>query len=117
MSLQLEKIEFLYGGRSYELVCNMAALDELEAAHGSMKNAMESTPNHLAAELSLIMLNRARKKRGEQPVTQEQLSEEYSYAMLRELDIFGMFLRALSPNIGREEKSAADGETGEPEGN
>ena len=104
MSLQLEKREFAFQGESYELVCNMAALEDLEGAYdGSMKAAMEDTADHVTAKLMLCMLNRARKKRGQEPVSREEFAEEVNYAMLRELDVFGMFVRALSPTAPKPE--------------
>lgn len=98
MSLQLEQKTVEYGGTKYELCCNMAALEELEQAYGgSMKAVFDDDVNHVSARLFRIMLNRARVKAGDEPVEAAEIAEIYSYAMLRELDIFGMLLRAMSP--------------------
>ena len=106
MNLQLEKRPFRFWGEDYELVCNMAALEDLENCYGgSMKDAMADTVEHVSAKLALCMLNRARKKRGEEPVSEEAFAEELSYAMLQEADIFGMFLRAMSAKVPRPENS------------
>lgn len=99
MSLQLERKAVDFHGERYELVCNMAALEALEDAHGgSMKAVFEDTVDHISAELFLTMLNAARADRGEEAVEKGQIAREYNYAMLREMDIFGMFLRAMSPD-------------------
>lgn len=98
MSLQLEKKNVEYGGAKYALCCNMAALEELEQSYGgSMKAVFDDDVNHVSARLFRIMLNRARVKAGDEPVETAEIAEIYSYAMLRELDIFGMLLRAMSP--------------------
>lgn len=115
MSLQLEKVNFSFGGVTYELVCNMAAIEELEADYGgSIKTAFSDTGEHLGAKLTLIMLNRARKKRGEAPVLYADFAEETTYAMFKEIDAVGMLLRALSPSAPR--PAGAD-ENGEDPGN
>ena len=98
MSLQLERKPVDFHGQRYELTCNMAALEALEEEHGgSMTAVFEDSVDHVNAALFRIMLNDARAERGEEPVDRRQIAREYSYAMLRELDIFGMFLRAMSP--------------------
>lgn len=102
MSLQLEHKTVDYNGAPYVLTCNMAALDELQELHGGDMNAVfESPVQPVTAEFFLIMLNRARKKRGEEPVSRADMAEEYSYAMLEDLDIFGMFIRALSSTAAK----------------
>lgn len=102
MSLQLEKKTVDFGGESYELVCNMEALELLEDEYGgSMKAVMEDRVEHVSAALFRIMLNCARADRGEEPVEKRQISRLYSPAMLQELDIFGMFLRAMSVDAAR----------------
>ena len=83
MSLQLEKKTIEYGGAKYALCCKKAVFDD--------------DVNHVSARLFRIMLNRARVKAGDEPVEAAEIAETYSYAMLRELDIFGMLLRAMSP--------------------
>lgn len=108
MSLQLERRSVDFGGARYEICCNMAALDELQDRHGgSMDDVFKSPAQTITAELMLIMLNRARRKLGEEPVTREDLGEEYSYAMMEDLDIFGMFIRSMSAGAAR--KKTAEG--------
>ena len=97
MTLQLERRPFEWNGRSYDLVCNMAALDELQERHGgSMRAVLEAEATPVATELFEIMFARARRKAGEEPVPHEVLAEEMTYAMIEDLDIFGMFMRSLS---------------------
>lgn len=102
MSLQLERKSVEFDGESYELVCNMEALDLLEDEYGgSMKAVMEDRVEHVSAALYRIMLNCARADRGEEPVEKRKISRLYSPAMLQELDVFGMFLRAMSVDAAR----------------
>lgn len=95
--LQLEKLPIEYHGQTYELVCNMEALELLEEEYGGMKTVMNDSIDHVSAALFRIMLNCARADRGEEPVDKRSIARAYSYAMLREMDIFGLFLRAMSP--------------------
>lgn len=102
MSLQLERKTVEFDGESYELVCNMEALELLEDEYGgSMKAVMEDRVEHVSAALFRIMLNCARADRGEEPVEKRQISRLYSPAMLQEMDVFGMFLRAMSVDAAR----------------
>lgn len=111
MSLQLEKKVVDFDGRPYVLTCNMAALDALQARHGdSLENVFKMPPKVISRELFAIMLNRTRKRCGEEPVDDEQIAEEYSYAMLDELDIVGMFLRSMDASVAKKAQSA-EGET------
>ena len=102
MSLQLEKKTVEFDGESYELVCNMEALELLEDEYGgSMKAVMEDRVEHVSAALYRIMLNCARADRGEEAVEKRKISRLYSPAMLQEMDVFGMFLRAMSVDAAR----------------
>lgn len=102
MSLQLEKKAVEFDGKRYELVCNMEALELLEDEYGgSMKAVMEDRVEHVSAALYRIMLNCARADRGEEPVEKRQISRLYSPAMLQEMDIFGLFLRAMSVDAAK----------------
>ena len=102
MSLQLERKAVEFDGESYELTCNMEALELLEDEYGgSMKAVMEDRVEHVSAALYRIMLNLARADRGEEPVEKRQISRAYSPAMLQEMDIFGLFLRAMSVDAAK----------------
>lgn len=102
MSLQLEKKTVEFDGKIYELTCNMEALELLEDEYGgSMKAVMEDRVEHVSAALYRIMLNLARADRGEEAVEKRKISRLYSPAMLQELDVFGMFLRAMSVDAAR----------------
>lgn len=110
MSLQLEIKAVEYRGARYELRCNMKVLDRLQDAHGgSMKAVFDSPIHDVSAELFLLMLNQERARRGEEPVTRDELAEDYNYAMIEDLDVFGMFLRAMDAKTARR-KDAEDGE-------
>lgn len=107
LKLETKAVEF--DGEYYEICCNMAALEKLEELHGgSMKAVFECDANHINAELLLIMLNQARADKGKEPITKAHFARRYNYAMLREMDIFGMFMRAMSPEATN--KDAGDKE-------
>ena len=107
MSLQLEKKTVDFDGRPYVLTCNMAALDALQALHGdSMEQIFKTPAKFVSRELFVIMLNRARALCGEEPVPDEQIAEEYTYAMLDEMDIFGMFLRSMDASVAKKAQDA-----------
>lgn len=100
--LQLEKLFFVVGGESVELVCNMAALEQLQELHGSMEDVFKTNSHQIAVELFEIMVNRARKKRGLEPLTHEAIMEEISPAMLEDAGILDMFFRAMDAGKARE---------------
>lgn len=111
MSLQLEKKAVEFDGKRYELVCNMEALELLEDEYGgSMKAVMEDRVEHVSAALYRIMLNCARADRGEDPVERRQISRAYSPAMLQEMDIFGLFLRAMSVDAAKKAQNQEEPE-------
>lgn len=97
MSLQLEKRPVEFRGKRYELTFNNEALDALETEYGGMKAVMEDSVDHISAAFFRILLNCARADLGEDPLEKRDVARETSYAMFRELDIFGGLLRALSP--------------------
>ncbi len=102
MSLQLEKKTVEFDGESYELVCNMEALEALEGEYGgTMKAVMADSVEHVSAALFRVMLNLARADRGEEAVEKRRISRLYSPAMLQEMDVFGMFLRAMNADAAR----------------
>lgn len=109
MSLQLEKRTVEFRGKQYDLTFNNEALDALETEYGGMKAAMEDSVDHVSAAFLRILLNCARADLGEEPLDKRDVAREYSYAMIRELDIFGGFLRAMSPEAAY--KAQREGET------
>lgn len=107
--LQLEKKQIEYGGQSYEVCCNMKVLEALQDKYGSMKAVFEADVNTVSTDLFLIMLSRVRAKRGEEPVTLDDIAEEYNPAMIEETDVFGMFLRAMSAKAAHRQQDQAAG--------
>ena len=97
MSLQLETKEIEYDGEVYTLKANMEALEAIQEEFGSMSAVYNSIPGVIADGFFRAMLNAARAERGEPPVDKKKIHREYSYAMLHELDIVGMFNRAVIP--------------------
>ena len=109
MSLQLEHRLITYDGEDYDLVCNMAALDDLQEAYGDMDAVAADTTDRVAAQLLLSMLNRAAKKKGSaRRFTLDELKENLSYGQLRAWDIFGMMVRSLAT---QPTEPGAEGET------
>lgn len=97
MSLQLETRDVIVGGVKYTLKANMEALEALQDEFGSMGAVYEKTPGEMADGFFRAMLNCARKKNGEEPISKEIIHEDYSYAMLHEMDMVGMLNRAMFP--------------------
>ena len=106
--LKLEKLPVEYHGEQYELCCNMEALEAFQDEYGGdLNEAMEDTEIHAAGKIFRIMLNLARAERGEEAVTAQQILREYSWAMLRELDVVGMLRRSISPTLAYQHAAAA----------
>ena len=110
--LQLEKKTIEFRGETYEVCCNMRVLEKLQDKYGDMKTVFASEINKVAADLFVIMISRAREKRGEEPITLDDIAEDYNPAMIQDTDVFGMFLRAMSADTARQ-KLAADAEAKE----
>lgn len=112
--LKLEKLPLEYHGEQYELCCNMEALEAFQDEYGGdLNEAMEDTEIHAAVKIFRIMLNLARAERGEEAVSAQQLSREYSWAMLRELDVAGMLRRAISPTLAYQHAAAREAASGD----
>lgn len=110
--LQLEKKKIEFWGREYEVCCNMRVLEDLQTKYGDMKTVFGSEINKVSADLFVIMLNRARAKCCEDPITLDDIAEDYNPAMIQDTDVFGMFLRAMDADTARR-KLATDAEAKE----
>ena len=104
--IRLEEKPFEVEGKRYLLRCNMAVLETVEDQHGDIEELMK-----LSIRQSSLELNDYAEEQGwEERWTPKQLKRKISYAMLMELNIVGMLVRALSPS--QPEKNA---EAGSPE--
>ncbi len=110
--LQLERKKIEYQGKEYEVCCNMRVLEDLQTKYGDMKSVFGSEINKVSADLFVIMLSWARAKCGEEPITLDDIAEDYNPAMIQDTDVFGMFLRAMSADTARR-KLEADAEAKE----
>lgn len=109
--IRLEEKPFEVEGKRYLLRCNMAVLETVEDQHGDIEELMKLSIRQSSLELLAAMLNDYAEEQGwEERWTPKQLKRKISYAMLMELNIVGMLVRALSPS--QPEKNA---EAGSPE--
>lgn len=101
--LQLEKLPIEYHGQTYELVCNMEALEALQDEYGGDLNAVsQDTDIRVGFNLFRILLNLARAEKGEDAVTEKQIKKEYNWAMLKDMDILGLLTRSTNLKAARE---------------
>lgn len=106
--LKLEKLPIEYHGQTYELACNMEALEALQDEYDGDLNAINQDRDiRVGFNLFRILLNLARAEKGEEAVTEKQIKKEYNWAMLRDMDILGMLTRSTNPDAAHE-KIAAD---------
>lgn len=114
-SIRLETKRLELDGRIFEISCNMAVLDALQTAHGSIDAAMDRPPFQAAALLLAAMLNDYAEDQGwDVRYTPKQVARKLPLTALNELDVLGMFNRACSIE---EEAPAADAPAGAGEGN
>lgn len=110
-SLRLEEKRFDLDGRTYTLRCNMAVLDTIQEAHGGdFGNVMKLPAMAAMAEILAAMLNDSAEDHGwETDWTARKVKKRVSYAVLLDLDILGMFARAVIPaNADTSEVPAAE---------
>ena len=114
--LQLEKKPFVLDGKTYEISCNMAVLEEVEDENGGDFEAVMKLPLRRAAIVFLAaMLNDCAIRRNwHERWTPDELKRRVSLAMLTEADIIGMVTRSLTP---QRETQEAVSESNEAEGN
>lgn len=113
MSLQLETREIEYEGKRYTLKANMKALEALQDDNGSIGEVYKLIPGEVAERFFRAMLNCARTKLGEPPVDADVIREDYSYAMLHELDIVGMLNRAMFAKPAAAQTQPGDAQAGD----
>ena len=108
-SIRLEKKTLEFDGRVWEICCNMAVLDALQEAHGGDFSEVMNLPVMKApAEILAAMLNDYAEDMGwEIRYTAKHVAKLVPFSALRELDILGMFSRAVIP-LGSEPEAAED---------
>ena len=102
MSLRLEEKRIEVDGKTYVLRCNMAVLDALETAYGSFQAVMELPVREGQAAILAAMLNDYAEDMGwEQSWTAKKIKKRFPYSVLLDLDIMGLFTRAVVPESQR----------------
>ena len=116
MTIQLEEKSIEIGGKKYVLHVNMSVLDRLQEAHGGdINQLMQTSVNEAMAETMAAMLNDWSEDQGwEENWTVRKVKKYFSVAMMRDLDVIGMFFRAMSP-VKKEDGKTAKAEKTEPE--
>lgn len=98
MSLRLEEKRVDVGGKTYVIRCNMAVLDAVETAYGSFQAVMELPVREGQAAILAAMLNDYAEDMGwEQDWTVRRVKKNFPYSALLDLDIMGLFSRAVVP--------------------
>ena len=118
--LKMEEVPFEMNGKTYILRCNMAVLDALEASYGSFQAVMDLPVREGQAAILAAMLNDYAEDMGwDQTWTARKIKKIFPYAGLLELDIMGLFSRAVVPESQRNVQEAPTEKTapGEDAGN
>lgn len=103
-SFRLEEKRVEIDGKTYTLRCNMAVIDALQQAHnGNFGEVLELPMLKGMVEILAAMLNDSAEDEGwEADWTPRKVEKRFSYAELQNLDIMGMFTRAVIPPEAKE---------------
>ena len=118
MTIKLEEKNIELGGKKYVLHVNMSVLDRLqEECGGEINLLMQKSMNDGMVVIMAAMLNDWCEDMGwEQDWTPRKVKKFFTVAMLRELDVLGMFVRGMTPPGTVSAKAeAAKTENTEPE--
>ena len=110
MKLKLEEKKLDLDGRIYTLHVNMSVLEKVQEAHGGdFHELMNLSPSVLEAEVLAAMLNDWAEDQGwDDQWTARMIQKRFSMAMIHDLDVWGMFIRSVTPaNKGSAEKPGA----------
>lgn len=113
--LRLEEKPFELDGRTYQLRCNMATLDALEEAHdGDFAEVINMPARKGVLEILAAMLNEYADDQGwPERWTPAALKRRFSYQYLLDLDVLGIFYRAVVPQKDQGTPAPAENETNE----
>ena len=113
ITLRLEEKPIQIGDRTYVLHMNMSVLERIqEACGGQIKDLMQKSVYDGNAVTVAAMLNDYAEDQGwEQDWTDRKVKKLFTPAMMRMLDVTGMFFRAMTPET---EKGAAKTATDSP---
>ena len=109
-SIRLEEKQIELDGRSWTLRVNMAVLDRLQENNGGDIGALlQKSVNEGLAEILAAMLNDWAEDQGwPEDWTTRKVKKNFSLRMLNELDILGMFRRAMAPAGAEKEPSPGE---------
>ena len=98
-SIRLEEKQIELDGRSWTLRVNMAVLERLQEGNGGDIGALMLKPPHEGlAEILAAMLNDWAEDQGwPEDWTARKVKKHFSLRLLNELDVLGMFRRAMTP--------------------
>lgn len=109
--IRLEERPFELDGRRYILRCNMAVLERIEDAHEDLEEFFKLQLKTAEVEILAAALNDYAEEQGwDEEWTPSKLKRKVSYAMVRELDLMGMFFRAITPEAAAAAQTAAKAE-------
>lgn len=110
ITLRLEEKPIQIGDRTYVLHMNMSVLERIqEACGGEIKGLMHKNMYDGNAITVAAMLNDYAEDQGwEQDWTDRKVKKLFNPAMMKMLDVTGMFFRAMSPEK-KENAAPADG--------
>ena len=116
MTIKLEEKTIELCGNTYVLHANMSVLDRVQEQHdGDIAKLMSTPVNQAMAEILSAMLNDWAEDQGwEEEWTVRKVKKYFSAAMLRDLDVIGMFFRALTP-VKSQTGTSADAEPAKAE--
>jgi hypothetical protein len=112
ITLRLEEKQIQIGDRTYVLRMNMSVLERIqEACGGEIKGLMHKNMYDGNAITVAAMLNDYAEDQGwEQDWTDRKVKKLFNPAMMKMLDVTGMFFRAMTPETEEgTAKTAADG--------
>jgi hypothetical protein len=118
MSIQLEEKRLEVGGKTYVLHANMSVLDRVVDEHdGDVAKFLATPKNDAMAEILAAMLNDwAEDQDWDQEWTTRKVKKYFSVAMLLDLDVLGMFFRAMTPpNAGKAKSNPERDKNTDPE--
>lgn len=108
MTIKLEEKTIELGGKLYVLHANMSVLERVQEYHdGELGQFMKTNANVAKAEILSAMLNDWSEDQGwEQDWTPKKVKKYFTVAMLNDLDVVGMFFRAMTPAAMAEKEKA-----------
>ena len=117
MSIRLEEKTLELGGKTYVLHANMSVLDRVVEEHdGDVAKLLATPKNEAMTEILAAMLNDWAEDQGwEEEWSSRKVKKYFSVAMLLDLDVLGMFFRAMTPPKADKAKAKPEEEKTEPE--